>query len=360
MNLKSYWWVSVPVLLVVVVAVTLWTHRPAALSKPSTPAQPAAASTPRPEPDTPQATAAAAAATDERAGESLVECMLRLPRLLVGVIELAEQGIALSMGAATGDASVRIPWSCRDVPIPPVIALTPNGAEPLSGDVTRAESKLESGCEEAVRGVALTAPRPLEEGDLPIALGAQAAKFLQWIPAKPVDGATACAPPRPEFARQKQQLFELPGREGRWSLEFWERMQQPTQPSPAAGDAVAQSKGALVGSRDDSVIRIFRLSRVAADGTCSLSAMTQQDSDGQYINGWPPLSKAFGLLSLPVADPLDEPAADTPAADEPAERAWMILETPGYKQRAVSAIPLAADGVTLMIESRDSVFYSGC
>jgi hypothetical protein len=347
MKLPSYWWVSVPVLLVVVVAVALWTQRPAALSKPSTPAQPAAASTPRQEPDTPQAAAAAKAATEEQSEQSLMVCMSDLPRFLAGVPELAVQGIVLSMGAASGDASVSFPWPCRDVPLPQVIALTPNGVEPLSADATRAESEVEWACGGALPAVALTAPGPVEKGDLPIALGAQAAKFLQWIPAKPVDGATACAPPRPEFARQQQQLFELPGREGRWSLEFWERIGPPVQ----SQDAPAESREAFI-------TRIFRLSRVAADGTCTLSAMTQQDMDGHSSTRKPPLSKALGLLSLQSGDPSDLPA-DKPSA----EKAWMIFDSPGYEGRGVSAIPLAADGVMLMneaAEGADWLIYSGC
>jgi hypothetical protein len=135
-------------------------------------------------------------------------------------------------------------------------------------------------------------------------------------------------------------LFELPGREGRWSLEFWERPQ--SQRAPAK-------------SFEEAVIRIYRFSRVEADGTCSLSAMTQQDSDGQFIDkSTRPLSKVFGLLSLQGADPSDGPAA---------EKAWMIIQSldyPGSERGGVFAIPLAADGVRLMIEAADWLTYSGC
>lgn len=337
MKLQSYWWVSVPVLLVGVVAVALWTQRPASLSKPSTPAQPAAASTPRQEPDTLQAAAMAGVAKEEQSERSLMDCMSDLPRFLAGVPELAVQGIVLSMGAASGDASVSFKWPCGDFPLPQVIALTPDGAEPLSGDETRAESTVDWACGGASPAVALTAPRPVEKGDLPIALGAQAGKVLQWIPAKPIDGAADCAPPRPGFARQEQQLFELPGREGRWSLEFWKHTGSP-----------AESREAFP------ISLILRLSRVAADGTCSLSAMTQHDSEGHSRTRKAPLSKALGLLSLQGEDP---------SAKAMTERSWMIFESPGYEGRGVSAIPLAADGVTLMheaAEGADWLIYSGC
>ena len=128
------------------------------------------------------------------------------------------------------------------------------------------------------------------------------------------------------------------------------------QPSPAAADAAAQAQDASVESNEKfPITRIFRLSRVAADGSCTVSAMTEQDMDGQSRTRWPPLRKALGLLSLPGGDPSGQPT------DEPtAEKAWMIFESPGYEGGGVSAIPLAADGMTLMIEIADWLIYSGC
>jgi hypothetical protein len=59
----------------------------------------------------------------------------------------------------------------------------------------------------------------------------------------------------------------------------------------------------------------------------------------------------LGLLSLPGGDPSGKPTA---------EKLWMIFESPGYEGSGVSAIPLAADSVTLMIEVADWLVYSGC
>ena len=325
MKSKLLWWMGAPLLLALAVGGTLWLRRTPTEPVATAPVMTAPVTVPIAVNEPPVATAA-----EEPSDMVQIEaapCTLGL--ILRKEQRLIDNGIQLSMAYAPGGTSVRLVPPCPESAGQPFVALAPEGMEPLSGNATRTTTTIPWGCGADYQASELTATRALAEGDVPLVMGAQATKLLQWAPARPIDGNAECAPPQPGFVREREQLFEFAGREGRWSLASWKL--------PGA-----DTETRVEGERRIATADV--LSRIAADGTCATAATAEKDLDG-YGFGKPPLQSIYGWLTFKNAD---------------IEKFWVLSNTPGSEGRGIAAIPLGPDREQLLMEAAVWDVYSGC
>jgi hypothetical protein len=334
MKSGSHWWLAAPLSVVIALAAALWLGRqsnaPTSVTRVPAPKvqAPGVADAPPPEVSTPVSAATSPSADEDG------PCTTGFTKLLETEEALASKGIVLSMGYAPGEPSVRIPPPCPGFVAQAFLALTPHGVEPLSADTSRAQTSVPWGCGDDIPAVALTAQRPVEKGNVPLAIGAAAAELLRWSAAKPVEGSADCPVPRAEFTREAQQLFEFAGREGRWALETWKL---PTPPDlPPADDEASYRR----------VVFIDVWSRIGTDGTCTSSGSSERNEDGMPVSGKPRLRSIYGLLTL-EGSPSEQ-------------KAWLLFDSPGYEGQGVAAIPFEQQNGQILMERADASVYSGC
>ena len=255
---------------------------------------------------------------------NLVPCGAFSTRLLGREPLFNDNRIGIAMSAADGNAAVRVP--CPEFTSTSVLALTSHGMETLSGDLTQADTSVAWGCGENFPAVTLRAQRSIEEGDVPLAVGTEAPKLLKWLPAKHIPDTVDCPPPEPGFTRKQQQLFEIVGRTGRWSLEQWEL--------PEA-DA----------TREGVPIYIDVWSNITAEGQCVAAARSEQDLDGKPLSAKPPLRSVYGLLLFEKGT---------------VQKSWLLFNSPGYEGAGIAAAEVDPTVQQLTLEQADVVVYSGC
>jgi len=244
---------------------------------------------------------------------------------------LSRSAITLSMGYSAGEANLRFPRACKPPKLESFFALTARGMEPLSVDPTNAEVNVPWDCGERDPAFRMMGQRAFERGNVPVAIGSNAALALQWVPATRIEGSADCPPPEPGAKLEPgigTTLFQFAGDELRWSIEYW-------SPAPRVTEATDLK----------AITRIVVLNRVAADGTCEGQDRVEagdfgplQDNQGEY-------QRIYGWLT---------------AKDDTEEKSWMIFAAGGGESDGVATVPF--DPKTLQLQPQGVYFrrYDGC